>query len=827
MSYNQLLQELITVKNMEEFREVLQNDETFGEFYTYNLLGVPSFPVGGSKDSWKTGEGYNNRYAVDSNSDAVGALTERLTNGHDAVVERWINEKRFEKIPTTPDEAQSEVVKDDKSDHGGTYLFVTEQNNTSVLDTGCGVRKEDFVTTLMALGGKGKQDKPYLAGGFGFGGSAVYRFSDVTIIVTRSMFDPNVITFTAVFRVHRENFKDPCYVYMVAPDGSPLTADASVLSSADHFNVTNLKSLTKAPDLHKIIDNKLILGDSGTMVRMINYQWPPSMYTYKQNIYSTMRERLFGYSVKTHYFYLRGGGADAYNGIRGLRHVLHNSNDRLSVDVLYRQPPHGIMTNNGRSRATISIWVINHPKDTDGNYILNKSHETNAKVPLTRILLGKTVSIPIFITRNGQTHKRLPVYVKLRNAGLKELDGKTIIEINIDNMNAIERSDFLTSNREEITKSALEDINEEILRIFKEDAGVDDTGTPGVLTRLAEKIREDDFKNHKSDQLKIEDDVKKILSKVSGSIFATYGNGNANSGGNGTGKTNGSGDSGSGGGGGGGGDSSPVILREVPTFLRAAKKTTIQLDNDEYFTVRTDGNYTNADRFHIFLEEAPFLEPSSDKYQRGLNEGREAFRLHCKPNTPIGTEGRVVVMLERPDHPEGDLEVEWSIRVIQKMEKDNKDNNSTKGRSAIPEEQIEWVDSTDSLWSRMETGNLKDTEVAFNYDLNKAGNTVIIYINKKFNAFENAKKLLNKNQDMNDLKESYGNAIYLSVLSYIDSGLEVEDGENPTFTIESLHKLKAATAKTMVIQTLTGLSRNTDSRKMNKKEALAEDEPAE
>lgn len=195
-------------------------------------------PVGGQR---------NNRSSCDMASGAMPALTERVTNGQDAVIDdrlslEWLKGNTIK--PGSPREAAKILlgIHDDMDStpvgtiHKVANLLVVGMHEGSspqtptcvVRDKGIGQHPDNFHSTLLSISSDNKTDKPWMHGLYNVGSSACYKFAGATVIISRR--NPELLDAAAdevgasIVLYEPSRRPGPC-VYATDKDGNILRLD--------------------------------------------------------------------------------------------------------------------------------------------------------------------------------------------------------------------------------------------------------------------------------------------------------------------------------------------------------------------------------------------------------------------------------------------------------------------------------------------------------------------------------------------------------------------------------------------------------------------------
>lgn len=719
-----------------------------------SLLDVPSKPVGGI---------VNNAGPIESGSNPMAGANEIVTNALDTLNERWQLENRFptgSNAPTTPPEAMALMCTDQKAEYGGVYMMtsgmmfdrqkgqsgkLSGSQNLLVLDGGVGIKTDNVEDTILSISGSNKLGNVLLAGRYGYGGKMALRFAEFTFFYTISMYDPDVITYTVAFRVHNPNHKSHHYVYLTDIDGEMLTARVSELPKSKLHLISKLddaKALAVAPE--GVLQKKVpVCPNGGTGVKLIGYRFPPTTFSSKLQMYNLGRTANFGNPVPVHFIQLHGSDKTrAHNNIVGLRYNLRGRPVGKVANryrLMHHQPPHTIM--NGK--ATLELWIVDSERDADGRPVQMKgedkasSHAFVESAPISGLIEQGGYKQCVFITLNGQTHKRLTCGVLLRNTDLSMLDGHVIIEINIDGMNTIERSNFITSTREQLSDEGASEVREAIYRYLLDESG---KGSP--LRLCANEIRSF-HERKKSDKPKNTNHIANLLNNLA-KLTGLFG----------------------------GKDGEKIstddkredrgikMLNDPPTYMTLTNRFVVERGKATYFTVHTDAIDVYGDSFMLDLSEAPFLTEGDPKV---FAKGRKSFQIICDPTVAIGTTCSIKVTLAMPEGYEPFVG-QWDVEVIEPLKREKNDNNGdnkpNKGRKAPPQIDVFFIDQTDKDFHRIRAGvpTADIRELAFSYE-NMGEGKIQALANLDFGPYKKAVSGLRFSSDVNSFKERYEAAI--------------------------------------------------------------------
>ena len=199
----------------------------------------------------------NNIGTIRMASDPGLAMIERLTNGIDSLVELEVllspgadpqTPQEAAKLLGVPADGIQGMSDTERRALGGKLVISMHESGVKrrpticVTDHGMGQHPSAFSKTLLSLNESNKVGKPYTMGTYGQGGSVTFGFSKHTVILSRrhpSLLEEgqeDVVGWTVVFEQQTDPSKNilPRYVWVVRPDGSPLTLPSSLFPDLPH-----------------------------------------------------------------------------------------------------------------------------------------------------------------------------------------------------------------------------------------------------------------------------------------------------------------------------------------------------------------------------------------------------------------------------------------------------------------------------------------------------------------------------------------------------------------------------------------------------------------
>jgi hypothetical protein len=211
------------------------------------MSGVKVIPVGRE----------NNIGTIRIASDPGLAMIERLTNGIDSLLELAVLLNPGAE-PKTPEEAAAllgvpaggvkEMTDTERRALAEQLTISLHESNVKrrptlrVEDRGMGQHPSMLAKTLLSLNESNKVGKPYTMGTYGQGGSVTFGFSRYALILSRrhpELLKPgqqDLVGWTIVYEEQTDPTKNvlPRYVWIVQPDGSPLSLPASLFPDLPH-----------------------------------------------------------------------------------------------------------------------------------------------------------------------------------------------------------------------------------------------------------------------------------------------------------------------------------------------------------------------------------------------------------------------------------------------------------------------------------------------------------------------------------------------------------------------------------------------------------------
>ncbi|NTU22466.1 hypothetical protein HPY28_19270 [Brevibacillus sp. HB1.2] len=385
------------------------------------------------RTKWRAvGDRENNLATINLGSDPAAGLIERVTNAIDAVIDRrwwdlgqpkdvlsprsaaelWFN------IPggklSNIDNFKKDGYRDISRQVSVTLYDSLDPNKPTVdiRDLGTGIKAEEFCQSILSLNASRKLKKMFLAGAFGQGGSTALSYSNYTIIVSRSIFDPKIIAATIV-RFNPGDIKTDkhgLYEYLV--------------DSKTEYPIT----FEVEQDYKEFV--------CGTLVRHV------SMDLGKYKSVMTAQTRSLWY-LAHHYLFdpvlpfrieNRRSGSEHDNRTVGGNSRLLERNENVEY-----QNRATLKFRSGK--VTINWWLLSGEGDNASN----------------RINQYTTASKPFIITFNGQKQGELPNTIIKNELKLSYLDKYLIVQITCDELDNESRRQLFPSTRESLRDTSILD----------------------------------------------------------------------------------------------------------------------------------------------------------------------------------------------------------------------------------------------------------------------------------------------------------------------------------------------------------------------------------
>lgn len=761
---------------------------------------------GSLKCKWKPyGGRESNESTIGLASKAGRSLTERVTNGEDAMLE-LAKAQRDGDTPKSPRRAAAEwfgraetgpssglyKTEDKEGDLSRSLCIVLSDSGLSsaptvdVVDAGIGLAPEEMPTTILSLQVGNKVKKPYLIGAFGQGGSSTLGFSKYAVIMSRSVAAPDRVGFTIVRLVDPGTDYDlDVYAYLTIEGNIP-----NVLRGAEEaltlYEDTKLK---RSPELRH-----------GTLIRHIGFELSgldKGLSSAPGNLYHYLHLSMFDPLIPFRAMDIRDNRAkdERIGGSRNrlMKLVEKGEEDdgesgRTSV-IHHKEMEDIIPLGSEDSRIGVEYWVIEAKRTTKGELHLRSSSNE----------LFVQRGYPVVATLNGQNQGELPAKF-IKDLGFGMVSRHVVVHLDASRCDRRVRRELFTTTREGFKEGPqLDNIMTTLADMLKDDARLME-----IEQELADRLinRENQTSNHK---------VKKQITKLLRDVgFSKTADGESEDPGGE--QEGGAGGSGGGGGGDGGGGSGctpdPLLTKPYPDVTRweivSPKETSrVRLNGMSSVRIETDADARFDAEGLIALEFEPHnVEVASLSV---LNGGRKQWRLRAAEGAEVGHSGTVTAVLRTPNGGELRSAIRFEVTAPIDGDKGKKGKVPDFEIVAISPDKEEDMDTWMQLWPQHEGAQrTKKAEVA--YKVLKAGDKTVVYYSTGYGPYiERLERMNSKSRALAELfDENYQVWIgYHAILQLPD---DQQSDEANTETMEQ-ERCRVAQVQLRVAEQLSELQR--------------------
>jgi len=435
---------------------------------------------------WRSvGDIDDNLGPIHASADPRLALNERYTNGIDAILElearlRYANDiakmaqelpnpkiaaQRLLKVPMAGPGAMSNADRQRLAER--VTMTLLESGNSDrptcvIQDAGIGQAPSQVPGTILSIHRGNKQDKPFLMGVYGWGGSAALGYAERTVLLCRR--HPEVLdgaddgaAVTTVKKVYKEGMRTPAYKYLVGADGEPLALDPRILEDQGFKHGAYIAHV----EYDLMIKGPLINQYNFFNAALFEPVMPVYLGSYRNADKTKGRRTLVGSGGR-----LKSSDPDGGEG--GKTRIAYKQSATIELD------PH-----EGQVRA--NIWVL----DKEGAN------------PTTDTVQGfVSADSAITVTLNGQrqeTEKR--EWIK-RNCKLPHLYKRMIIQIEADGLTQETKAETFSTTRERLRGRMRERIFGELEDLLTGNADLEALESAlreEALKHTAEKASEKDL----------------------------------------------------------------------------------------------------------------------------------------------------------------------------------------------------------------------------------------------------------------------------------------------------------------------------------------------
>ncbi|AFK20668.1 hypothetical protein HFX_3004 [Haloferax mediterranei ATCC 33500] len=590
-------------------------------------------------------------------SDPGEALTERITNAVDAVIERKVEETGIE--PDTPREAVQELF---GIPEGGLEELSNQEvrelaenivvrmkesgvedeslPTIEIRDQGIGQQPDDFPTTFAGLHEDNKITTHYLIGKYGQGGSNTFDFAKYSIILSRSA-DGGDIGWTIVYFDERldeeEEYKEGVFKYVTMPDGSIPRIDGDAVSDW-----------------------------TGSLVRLIEYQatgFERQLGPWK-SIYQLGTKALFGsifpFLVEDHRLERYDWDDIEDRPVRGSRSRL-NTSSLVDETRKFKEVDLGEL-----GSVKINCWII-YKKGMSRTDLRRKIDE-----------FGKSTE-PIVFTLSGQVHNREDKRF-FEKTGFSYLKDRIIIEIDCENLSRKGSRIFSSTRNTSSNRDEYREIKEKILKTLDNDE---------ELERINEEYRRRILNEQTDDESEeISQELAKLLQ-----TFTQDDDGNQGTGTNG-------GNPGPSPGPGPGPKPKPKPvnnLKDTPTYVKITnsadplkakqgRRMRVKVEVDAVDEFESDG------RGEILIGFGDMDDVLTFSSVTQLKDGRKTFQVEVDEDAELERTGEVTVVAEWDN---GRLTTARDVEIVEPPKRQRGGRQSPEGPQTIPvsEDDDETIDT--------------------------------------------------------------------------------------------------------------------------------------
>lgn len=673
----------------------------------------------------------------DSNESTIGlaskagrSLTERITNGEDAMLELAKQAANGE-VPKSPRSAAAEWYgraetgptsglyssEDEEGDLSRSLCVVLVDSGISgaptvdVLDAGIGLTPEEMPDTILSLQRGNKAKRKYLIGAFGQGGASTLGFSKYAIIVSRAAMSPDRVGFTIVRLVDPGMDYDlDVYAYLTI-EGSIPRVERRENEALALYGDSKLK---RPPSL-----------DHGTLVRHIGFELSgldKGLSPAPGNLYHYLHLCMFDPLIPFRVMDIRGTAAkdERVGGSRNrlMKLVEKGAEDNAEAgrnSVIHHKEMEDIVPlGSEESRIGVEYWVVEakrKKKKTDKELHLRGSSND----------LFVNAGYPIIATLNGQNQGELTARF-LKDLGLGMVSRHIVVHVDTSRCDRRVRRELFTTTREGFKEGPqLDNLKTTLVGMLKEDARL----------KEIEQALTDNLINR--DTQATNDKVKRQITRLlrDAGYSKTADGDSEDPGGE---QEGGAGGTGGGGGGGGGGGSSgkpdPLATEPFPNVTRweivSPKETSrVRLNGRSSMRIETDADARFDEEGLISLEFEPHkIEVASLSMLKG---GRKQWRLRAAEVAKVGDSGTITAVLRTPNG--GELRSAIRFEVCAPVDGGDK---GKKGK--VPDFEIvpispdreEDMDAWVQLWPHHENAS-RPTKAEVAYKVLTAGGKTIVY----------------------------------------------------------------------------------------------------
>ncbi len=504
---------LLEAVTSKEVMTVVQDDD-----YRYYFDDPTNWrPYGGREKNWDT--------VGNQQTNPVGAFTELITNGIDAVLlrkaqEAGVKDMRSEQAPRSMFEAvrrffpqviEGKIINlepDQRTKLAEQCILIgvrrgervnSQYPTYTIIDFGEGQKPEDFPNSFLSLGEKNKEGIAFVQGKFNMGSTGSLRFctrSDIfkghyKLIISRR-YDHDYWGWTLV-RVRRVKVGEslPVAEYF-APGGAVPRFRAKVLSAFGH--------------------KRLGTVEEGSIVKLYEYDIGPNARAVDLGLYNALTVNLLDCALPVQVYDfdakpLSGKGGLREEGIAartfgGLNVVLRASEEEDADSV-----PKADSENESDQKSTEFV-----------HQVLEEKHEELGHIRIVAIGVRKlknfleTQPARVFYTINGQTHAFERASFYNTRVGLGDLRNHLLVNVICDDMDKTALTIFMPDRERKASNGLSRKLEDLVIKALKEDERLRAYAAEIRRRRATDHVENDEkTKDFLSELVKLDPDIKELF----------------------------------------------------------------------------------------------------------------------------------------------------------------------------------------------------------------------------------------------------------------------------------------------------------------------------
>ena len=752
----------------------------------------------------------SNESTIGLASKAGRSLTERITNGEDAMLE-LAKSRSDSEVPKSP--RQAAAVWFGRAETGpSSGLYSTEDNEgglsrslcvvlsdsglsgaptVDVVDAGIGLAPAEMPTTILSLQEGNKVKKPYLIGAFGQGGSSTLGFSKYVVILSRSVASPDRVGFTIIRLVDPgADYDLDVYAYLTIECDIPYI-EACAENAITLYEDTKLK---RPPKLQH-----------GTLVRHIGFELSgldKGLSPAPGNLYHYLHLSMFDPLIPFRAMDIRNNTSKDER-IGGSRNRLMKLVDKGEEDdgesgrtsVIHRKEMEDIIPlGSADSFIGVEYWVVEAKRTTKGKLHLRSSSNE----------LFVQRGYPVVATLNGQNQGELSAKF-IKDLGLGMVSRHIVVHLDASRCDRRVRRELFTTTREGFKEGPqLGNVVTTLAGMLKDDERLKE-----IEQELADRLinRENQTTNDK-----VKKQITRLLRDAGFSKTAdgeSEDPGGEQGGGTGGSDPGGGGGGRGGGGGGGGGIPIPLPTKPYPDVTRweivSPKETSrARLNGRSSLRIETDADARFDAEGLISLEFEPHkVEVASLSTLKG---GRKQWRLRSVEGAKVGDSGTVTAVLRTPNGGELRSAIRFEITApIEAGDKGKKGKVPDFEIVAISPDKADDMDTWVQLWPQHEgASRTKKAEAA--YKVLKAADKTVVYYSTGYGPYvERLERMNTKSKVLAELfDENY--QVWIGYHAILQLPAEQQADEASTEVLEE-ERCRVAQVQLRVAEQLSELQR--------------------